>query len=167
MTQDNNGTDTFALVDENAIVEDNFIEEIFPQVDPVQVEKELLEQFKEMQDKMPPEDVAAHFFRMYFPIYQGLLSGLSNKDARRVAEHVVQWPLEDEHPTFSSTQGKQAWQVGIRLIDCKMIMKGVFEMERLKEAQDNVAQTAADKEQAEKQEAIVGTMAEQGETEHG
>ena len=133
MTQ-NNDNDTFALPKENE--EAPFIQEEFPQVDPNQVEKELLEQYKEMQDNMPAEDVAAHFWQMYFPMYKQLLGTLSNKDARRVAEHVVQWPLEDQDPKFNDEKARAAWQVGIRLIDCKMIMKSVVEMERLQLAQE-------------------------------
>ena len=126
-------TDNFAL--EAAKSADPYIEEKFEQVDPNAVEKQLLDQFKEMQDNMPPEDVAAHFFQIYYPGYVSLLGTLSNKDARRVAQHVVQWPLEDQYPDFHSNEAKQAFQLGIRLLDCKMIMKGVVEMERVKEAQ--------------------------------
>lgn len=142
--------DNFALEEPK----EAYIEEIYPQVDPNQIEKELIEQYKESQKNMPAEDVAAHFFRMFFPRYQSVLQGLSNKEARRVAEHVVQWPLEEEFPTFSSPEGKAAFQLGTRLLDCKMIMKGVFEMERLREAQEQQAKVAL-----EKQEAIVGTVA--------
>lgn len=151
-------TDNFALPKEET-EELPYIEENFPQVDPNAVEKDLIEKFKDMQQNMPMEDVAAHFFQMYYPIYVNLLAGLSNKDARRVAEHVVQWPLEDAYPKFTSDQAKQAFQLGIRLVDCKMIMKGVFEMERLKEAE--AAKVAAE---AEKQEAITGVAAETNNT---
>lgn len=153
MTEENN--DTFALPEETP-QDPPYMEEIFPQVDPNQVEKELLEQFKEMQANMPPEDVAAHFFQMYMPIYRQLLNGLSNKDARRVAEHVVQWPLEEAQPHFQNKQAMMAFQCGQRLIDCKMIMKGAFEMERVKEAQ-----IMKMKNEAEKQEAITGEPVEQ------
>lgn len=134
--------DNFALEEPKPEGTDNptqFLQEEFPQVDPFQVEKELTEKFVDMQKDMPAEDVAAHFFQMYYPIYKQLLSGLSNKDARRVAEHVVQWPLEDENPKFHSTTAKQAFSVGTRLIDCKMIMKSFVEMERHKEMMEQRA----------------------------
>lgn len=115
--------------------DENYIEEVFEQVDPNQVEKELLDKFKEMQANMPAEDVAAHFWQMYFPIYRQLLQGLSNKDVRRVAEHILQWPLEESHPNFTDKQAIQAFQLGIRLFDCKMIMKSAVEIERIKEAE--------------------------------
>lgn len=139
-------TDNFALPDENATqAAPVVIEENFPLVDPHQVENQLIDQFKEMQENMPAEDVAAHFFQMYYPIYNQLLSGLSNKDARRVAQHVVQWPLEDENPKFNDKKAEQAFQVGIRLIDCKMIMRTFVEMERQKELTEQKAQEEAAK----------------------
>lgn len=141
-----NENDTFALPDETP---KEIMEEIFPLVDPDQVEKELIDQFKEMQENMPPADVAAHFFRMYNPIYKQLLGGLSNKDSRRVAENVVQWPLENSHPKFNDDKAKQAFQLGIRLLDCKFIMKSVVEMERLANAEASKAKVEAEKQSAE------------------
>lgn len=137
-----NNTDTFSLEEPK---KEAFIEETFPLVDEHEVEKQLIGQFQEMQENMPVEDVAAHFFQMYYPIYRQLLSGLSNKDARRVAEHVVQWPLEDENPKFNDEKAKQAFQVGVRLIDCKMIMKTFVEMERHKEIMEQKAKQEAEK----------------------
>ena len=130
-----NDTDTFALPSD----EINELQQEFPMVDPVQVEKELTDQYIEMQKNMQPADVAAHFFQMFYPKYKQLLSGLSNKDARRVAEHVVQWPLHDSDPKFNDENAKQAFQVGVRLLDCKFIMKSVVEMERLANAEINKA----------------------------
>lgn len=137
--------DTFALTDETPKQNEN-LTEIFPLVDPEQVTKELTEQFVEMQENMPPADVAAHFFKMYHPIYKQLLSGLSNKDARRVAEHVVQWPLEVQYPKFNDDKAEQAFQVGVRLLDCKFIMKSVVEMERIANAQAAKATADAEKQ---------------------
>jgi len=125
----NDTENSFALPEEK----EQFIEESFPMVDPNQVEKELTDEFIKMQENMPAHDVAAHFFKMYYPIYVQLLSGLSNKDARRVAQHVVQWPLEDDSPHFNDEKAKQAFAVGIRLNDCKMIMRTYVEMERTQE----------------------------------
>lgn len=146
----NNNEDNFALPEEPIKSDAPYVAEQFPQVDPDQVEKELIGQFKEMQENMPHQDVAAHFFKMYAPIYKQLLDGLSNKDARRVAWHVVQWPLEDEHPKFNDEKAKQAFAVGIRLNDCKMIMRSFVEMERQQEIQVQKAkaelEAAANKE---------------------
>lgn len=142
--------DTFALPETNP---QPFIEESFPMVDPNQVEKELTEEFIKAQENMPAHDVAAHFFQMYYPVYVQLLNGLSNKDARRVAQHVVQWPLEDENPHFNDEKAKQAFAVGIRLNDCKMIMKTFVEMER---TQAFLAQKA-EQEKQENGQAVEGT----------
>ena len=146
--------DNFALPSETPIP---FIEESFDYVDPLQVEKQLTEEFIDMQKNMRPEDVAAHFFQMYYPIYESLLSGLSNKDARRVAQHVVQWPLEDQDPKFHDEKAKQAFQVGIRLLDCKMIMKSVVEIER----QANLAQQQAEQAKTTTEQPVAETQGEE------
>lgn len=158
--------DTFALPKEETKKEP-FIEESFPMVDPDQVEKELTQEFIKMQENMPAQDVAAHFFQMYYPIYVQLLNGLSNKDARRVAQHVVQWPLEDENPKFNDEKAKQAFAVGIRLNDCKMIMKTFVEMERTKEYLAKKAEN--EKQEAEKSDTLNtdGLTITQGEKNNG
>ena len=146
---DVNDSNNFALPDETPVVVGGVLEENFPLVDPAEVEKHLTEEFIKMQENMPPQDVAAHFFQMYYPIYRQLLSGLSNKDARRVAEHVVQWPLEDENPKFNDEKAKQAFQVGVRLIDCKLIMKTFVEMERHQQILAQKQQAEQEKQAAE------------------
>lgn len=124
----NDNEDTFSLTTEEPVIEENF-----PILDEHKVEKELTEEFIKMQENMPAHDVAAQFFKMFYPQYKLLLSGLSNKDARRVAEHVVQWPLEVQNPKFGDIKAEQAFQVGVRLMDCKFIMRAYFEMERQQE----------------------------------
>lgn len=156
-----NENDTFALPDETVAPEPQ-MEEVFPLVDPDKVEADLRQQFQEMQENMPPADVAAHFFKMYYPPFKGLLGGLSNKDARRVAEHIVQWPLEVQHPKFNDEKALQAFQLGVRLLDCKFIMKSVVEMERLQQAQADIA-----KAEAEKQTTEQTAQAEQGDVTNG
>lgn len=152
--------DTFALPENNVVpTEQPYIEEQFPQVDPNKVEDELLEQFKEMQENMPAQDVAAHFFKMYYPIYGQLLNGLSNKDLQRVAKHVVQWPLEEENPFFNDDKAKQAFAVGIRLNDCKLIMRSFVEMER--QQQILVDKAKAEQEQTNTTEQSVETKGEE------
>jgi hypothetical protein len=126
-----------------------YLEESFPKVDVDQVEKDLINQFQEMQQNMPAEDVAAYFFQYYMPIYRQLLARLSNKDARRVAEHVVQWPLVEDKPKFNEENAKQAFAVGIRLIDCKMIMRSHVEMERFKKIEEDKKAAEAAKQATE------------------
>lgn len=128
--ENNNEDNNFALDDEVV----SPVEE-FAQVDPLQVEKDLTNQFIDMQKNMNPEDVAAHFFQMFFPHYKAYLGTLNNKDLRRVAEHSIQFPLTDDNPTFHDPNAKKAFELALRLIDCKMIMRNVLEMERMVEAQ--------------------------------
>lgn len=139
-----NEQDTFALPEDKPQEVEHF-----DLVDPVEVERDLTAKFVEMQENMPPADVAAHFFQMFYPKYKQLLSGLSNKDARRVAEHVVQWPLEVSDPKFNDPKAREAFQVGVRLLDCKFIMKSVVEMERISNAQIAKLEKEANKELTE------------------
>jgi hypothetical protein len=94
---------------------------------------------------MDPGKSAAFYFMQLWPLYKERVKGLSNKEARRLAEAVVQWPLEDEHPKFSTKEGAEAFSLGVRLIDCKTIVRDAYELERLnrevaaQEVRDEVA----------------------------
>lgn len=118
------------------------IEKDFIPVDPDEIERELLKKANEQIGNAKPEDIASQFFQMYFPRYQSLLGGLSNKDARRVAEHVVQWPLHDENPKFNDDAAEEAFKIGVRLLDAKMIMRNIVEIERA-QAQIDAAKAKA------------------------
>jgi hypothetical protein len=104
-------------------------------VDPKEVERQLLEQAQKEFANANPEDVAAKFFELYFPLFKAHLSGLSNKDARRVAEHLVFWPRE-EHPKFNDKRANEAFQIGLRLLDCNRIIANVMNLQALQEQQE-------------------------------
>jgi hypothetical protein len=81
-----------------------------------------------------PADLAAQFFQMLYPEFRRRVSGLSNKDARRLALALVQYPLEDNDPHFHSSDAKQAFSLGLQLIDAKLIMRETVHMEERAEA---------------------------------
>jgi hypothetical protein len=83
-----------------------------------------------------PEDIAASFFSQYYPSYKALLGRLSKKEATRLADALVAWPLEIETPKFADDNGRTAFRLGIQLIDCKMVMRNVIEMENMENVVD-------------------------------
>jgi len=147
--ENNKENDSFALPVEENNVEDAVFTEEFPYVDPDAEEARLREEFSAMQANMPQEDVAAYFFKMYYPVYVNLLQGLSNKDARRVAQHVIQFPLEDNNPHFHSKEAKEAFAVAIRLRDSYFIMKATQEMKRTAEFYEEKVKKEAEEKAAQ------------------
>lgn len=84
-----------------------------------------------------PEDIAATFFKGYYPMYKQLLRKLNKKDALRLADSLVAWPLEMDEPNFFSKEAKQAFWIANQLIDCKLVMRSSVEMELITKANEN------------------------------
>ena len=104
----------------------------------------------EANAKRSPEDLAASFFMQYYPSYRMLLGKLNRKDAMRLANALVAWPLEIETPKFVNNDGYTAFRLGLQLIDCKMVMRNAVEMENMQnviyENQENVVQSSVENE---------------------
>ncbi len=114
------------------------------------------ELIKEAQDvaetnaKRSPEEIAAGFFMQYYPSYKTLLGKLNRKDAMRLADALVAWPLEVESPKFANKDAHIAFRLGLQLMDCKMVMRNVVEMENMQnlidEQQGNMVQSSVNNE---------------------
>lgn len=105
------------------------------------------EQVKESTDallaeaaKRQPEDIAAEVFQMYLPVYRHIVGTLSNKDARRLCDALVSYPLEDMKGTFYSQEAKNAFELGKRLTDAKLIMRDFVIYEDAKQFLDTKKQ---------------------------
>lgn len=102
---------------------------------PEEIEKAIIKAQEESDIKhaqeIDPGKAAAAYFIQLWPLYQARVRTLSNKEARRVCEAVVQWPLEDEKPKFSTQEGVEAFNLGVKLIDCKTIIRDAYELQRL------------------------------------
>lgn len=109
-----------------------------------EIEKHLIEQARKEFENAKPEDVATRFFEMYYPLFKGYLSGLSNKDARRLADHLVQYPLKDQNPKFNDDKAREAFQIGQRLLEAKRIMANVVHLENMQEQLDAKQKAAAE-----------------------
>lgn len=76
-----------------------------------------------LQQQIKPEQAAEMVFRHYWPQYQRLVSNLSNKDARRLNEAVVGYPLEVTSKNFFSKEAKEAFALAKTLMDAKFILQ--------------------------------------------
>lgn len=76
-----------------------------------------------LQQQIKPEQAAEMVFRYYWPQYQRLVATLSNKDARRLNEAVVGYPLEVTNKNFFSKEAKEAFALAKTLMDAKFIIQ--------------------------------------------
>jgi hypothetical protein len=76
-----------------------------------------------MQDQIKPDQAASMVFQYYWPQYRSLVSKLSNKDARRLNEALVGFPLEVTDKNFYSTEAKEAFKLAKTLMDAKFILQ--------------------------------------------
>lgn len=116
-------------------------------------QEELIKEAQEVAEanaKRNPEEIAASFFMQYYPSYKNLMGKLNRKDAVRLADALVAWPLEIENPKFANSDGHIAFRLGLQLIDCKMVMRNVVEMENMQnavdETQSSVLESSVDNE---------------------
>lgn len=77
----------------------------------------------EAQNNLQPDEAASMVFKYYWPQYKSLVSKLSNKDARRLNEAVVGFPLEVTDKNFYSTEAKEAFKLAKTLMDAKFILQ--------------------------------------------
>lgn len=78
---------------------------------------------EKLQQQIKPEQAAEMVFRYYWPQYKNLVSTLSNKDARRLNEAVIGYPLEVLNKNFFSKEAKEAFQLAKVLLDAKFILQ--------------------------------------------
>jgi len=78
---------------------------------------------KQTQENLTADQAASMVFKYYWPQYQLLVSKLSNKDARRLNEAVVGFPLEVVDKNFYSTEAKEAFKLAKTLMDAKFILQ--------------------------------------------
>lgn len=76
-----------------------------------------------MQEQIKPDQAASMVFQYYWPQYRSLVSKLSNKDARRLNEALVGFPLEVTDKNFYSTEAKEAFKLAKTLMDAKFILQ--------------------------------------------
>lgn len=93
----------------------------------------ITDQLMAQQDSIKPERAAELVFRYYFPQYQKLISFLGNKDARRLNESLVGYPLEIQNPKFHSDDAKKAFELAKILLDAKFVLQQKALSDKLQE----------------------------------
>lgn len=108
-------------------------EEVLDTRTPQEIEQEELKKLEtatlDSLGKMKPEDLATHFFEMFFPMFQDKVRGLYANAANQVLEALVQWPLKEEKPKFKSKVQEDAFGLGTRLLDAKFIIMQSAQMD--------------------------------------
>ena len=101
-----------------------------------QIEKDLVDEevAKLNRTNVSYADSLAFYFQTHLPMYQSLLPRLSSKELRKLAEHVVTFPIGDSEPKFKNPDAEKALDLGLRLIHCKKLMELMIEDEKLQEA---------------------------------
>lgn len=104
--------------------------------------KETTEQLiKQTQDNLKPDEAASMVFKYYWPQYRSLVSKLSNKDARRLNEAVIGFPLEVTDRNFYSTEAKEAFKLAKTLMDAKFILQQKVISEAINKLETNNTET--------------------------
>lgn len=97
-----------------------------------------------LQKEIKPEQAAEMVFKYYWPQYKNLVSSLSNKDARRLNEALVGYPLEVTNKNFFSKEAKDAFALAKTLMDAKFVIQqkvlgdAIRELEAKKEGETTV-----------------------------
>lgn len=116
-------------------------EEVLDTRSPEEIEQEMVRNHEkaalEAANKLTPADQASIFFQNFYPMFKQRLTVLSNKDARRLIDAIVQWPLEDENPKFNSDTAREVFTLGIRLLEAKTIMRNTVELENMQKILDS------------------------------
>ncbi len=123
-------------------------------LDPKQLEQTLIDEANKKAEDRPPEEIASMMFAMYLPRFFTQVDTLSNKDLRRLVKALVETPLNDEPYKFHSPAAKEAFNIGVSLLDSKyvMIMHTYSEgnnLEKLHEAATSEVDTSLDNTQEE------------------
>ncbi len=91
------------------------------EVAPVSVET------KEQQPSV--EDLAAHDYKKLLPRFKEKLHPLSRRQIERVVSALMEYPFENNAPTFSYPEERTLFYIGMQIMDTQFILKkAVFEM---------------------------------------
>lgn len=100
----------------------------------VQEAEKISEEIAQNNANLSPEEIAATFFKNYYPTYKLLIGKLNKKDAVRLADALIGWPLEVDEPKFFNNDAKKAFWIGNQLLDCKLIMRSAVELDAMSKA---------------------------------
>lgn len=105
-----------------------------------EIEAEVLKKLETEQlerlSKLPPEELQAIYFKSQWPQFKYLIDGLSGAEARRLVANLVGWPIEVQHPYFSTERGKNSFLLGQQLLQSKQVMIDSVEIKRFNEQEE-------------------------------
>jgi hypothetical protein len=97
-----------------------------------------------MQEQIKPDQAASMVFQYYWPQYKTLVSKLSNKDARRLNEALIGFPLEVTDKNFYSKEAKEAFKLAKTLMDAKFILQQKVISEAINKLENNEGETTVE-----------------------
>lgn len=94
--------------------------------------------FEEEAMNRDPAEIAAMAFHMYFPVFENLTSGLSNKELKRLVNALIGkgHVSQPEIPKFKDTKAGEAYKMGLELLQAKFMMITRLEMNALEKQLD-------------------------------
>lgn len=81
------------------------------------------------QPQPSAEDMATYEFQKLLPKFYDKIEELANRQLKRVVKALIEYPLEGTAFRFSYVKEAEAFDLGMRIMDCKfIIMKAVMDM---------------------------------------
>lgn len=79
--------------------------------------------------KLPPEEIAGQFYEAVEPLFTARVDGLMARGAKEVIRALIQWPLRQDKPVFSTKAAEETFSLGLRLLDAKFIILQAAQMD--------------------------------------
>lgn len=100
------------------------------------ITKQLEQEQLELLSKLKPEELQAVYFKAQWPQFQYLVDGLSGAEARRLVINMVGWPIEIERPFFSTDRAKNAFLLGMQMLQSKQVMIDAVEIAKFSQQEE-------------------------------
>lgn len=84
---------------------------------------------------LPPEDIAAAFFKLEYPRFKAMLDTLSRNELERLCLNLAGGELVPIQNQLKSEKEKTAYYLGAQMAQNRMIMQLAFEMQKAQEAE--------------------------------
>lgn len=97
------------------------------------------------QQSIEPDKAAAMVFKHYWPKYKLTTSSLSNKDARRLNQAIIGFPLEETDTNFYSKEAKEAFSLAKVLLDARFILQQKALSDKLNETMNETVNEEGNK----------------------
>lgn len=96
---------------------------------------------------LPPEDIAAAFFKLEYPRFKAMLDVLSRNELERLCLNLVGGALVPVQNQLKSDKEKTTYYLGAQMAENLVIMRLALEMKRAEEAERLLAEKENNKEE--------------------